>query len=342
MANILVIRFSALGDIAMTVPVISEMARQYPEHNITMLSRGFVAPLFNGLAPNISFRGVDLKADKYKGIGGIYRLYKELKTDKYDYIIDLHDVLRTKILRTFFRLNGAKVSSIDKERAKRNRYIKTKDKSHRLSTSFEKYTLAFNRAGFTFNNGFISIFGNSTPNLSEIESFTSNLKGNRWIGIAPFTTHRGKEYPTALTEQVVKAMSSLHDVSVLLFGAGKREKEILESWENKYENVYSVAGKLDMKKELILMSRLKVMVSMDSANMHLASLVATPVISIWGATHPGCGFMGWNQSEGNAIQLDLPCRPCSVFGKKECIYKDYRCLDRIRPEVISDKIKKFL
>ena len=163
MANILVIRFSALGDIAMTVPVISEMARQYPEHNITMLSRGFVAPLFNGLAPNISFRGVDLKADKYKGIGGIYRLYKELKTDKYDYIIDLHDVLRTKILRTFFRLNGAKVSSIDKERAKRNRYIKTKDKLHRLSTSFEKYTLAFNRAGFTFNNGFISIFGNSTP-----------------------------------------------------------------------------------------------------------------------------------------------------------------------------------
>lgn len=342
MANILVIRFSALGDIAMTIPVISEMARQYPEHNITVLSRNFVASLFSGLAPNISFCGVDLKADKYKGIGGIYRLYKELKENRYDYIIDLHDVLRTKILRTFFRLAGAKVSSIDKERVKRNIYIKTKDRSHRLSTSFEKYTLAFNRAGFTFRNSFNSIFDNSTPNFHEIESFTSSLKGSRWIGIAPFTTHRGKEYPTALTEQVVKDISALHDVSVLLFGAGKREKEILEEWERKYENAYSVAGKLDMKKELILMSRLKVMVSMDSANMHLASLVATPVISVWGATHPDCGFMGWNQSEDNAVQLELPCRPCSIFGKKECIYKDYRCLERIQPKVISDKIKKFL
>ena len=81
-----------------------------------------------------------------------------------------------------------------------------------------------------------------------------------------------------------------------------------------------------MEAELALMSHLDVMVSMDSGNMHLASLINTPVVTIWGATHPLAGFMGWNQSEENAVQVDLPCRPCSVYGNKPCSRKDYACL----------------
>ena len=90
------------------------------------------------------------------------------------------------------------------------------------------------------------------------------------------------------------------------------------------------------------MSHLELMVSMDSANMHLASLVNTPVVSIWGATHPYTGFMGWNQKLENAVQVDLPCRPCSIFGNKPCLRGDYACLNSITPDMVFSKVKAVL
>ena len=90
------------------------------------------------------------------------------------------------------------------------------------------------------------------------------------------------------------------------------------------------------------MSWLDAMVSMDSANMHLASLVHTPVVSIWGPTHPYCGFSGWHQSPDLAVQLDISCRPCSVFGNKECYIGDFRCMRSISPQMIIDKVTKLI
>jgi len=97
-----------------------------------------------------------------------------------------------------------------------------------------------------------------------------------------------------------------------------------------------------LKEELILMSHLDVMLSMDSANMHLASLTATPVVSVWGATHPCAGFMGWRQPEENAIQATLDCRPCSIYGQKTCRRGDYACLNMIKPETIAERIDQIL
>ncbi len=85
------------------------------------------------------------------------------------------------------------------------------------------------------------------------------------------------------------------------------------------------------------MRGLRVMLTMDSGNMHLASLVGTRVVSIWGATHPFAGFLGFGQSEDDCIQRDLPCRPCSIYGNKACKFGDYRCMD-IAPEEIVGKL----
>ena len=98
-------------------------------------------------------------------------------------------------------------------------------------------------------------------------------------------------------------------------------------------------GLVDAPEELEIMRGLRVLVSMDSANMHLASLVGTRVVSIWGATHPYAGFMGIGQNEKDCVQRDLECRPCSVYGDKECKYGDYRCMD-IKPEEIVEKVKE--
>lgn len=339
MAKILVTRFSALGDIAMTVPVITAFAKQYPEHTFVVLSRKFAAPLFEGLAPNISFIGVDLKEKKYKGILGIHRLFKELKQEKFNLYADLHDVLRTKLLRLFFTMSGTKVAHINKEHAARRKMLKAESKDRKqLKTSFEKYVAVFNKLGLKANISFSSIFEGKVPDRSLTEHLTQGTENKKLIGIAPFTAHKGKEYPAPLMERVVELLSKDKSLHIFLFGAGTRELAFLEKWQEKFDNVTSVAGKTKMKGELTLMEQLDVMVSMDSANMHLASLVGTKVISVWGATHPLCGFMGWGQSTKDAVQLDMPCRPCSIFGNKECKRHDYACLNDIKPETIVSKI----
>lgn len=340
MSRILVIRFSALGDVAMTVPVLFSFARQYPQHELVVLSRKQMETLFKEAPQNITFRGADLKSD-YKGIKGLLRLYSELKKEKFDVIADLHDVLRSKFLRWMFGISGIQVAHIDKGRKGKRKLISECHKvKEQQTTSFQRYAKVFHLLGYSFKPEFHSIYQNSDEISSPtVDKLTGEKNGDLWVGIAPFAAHKGKVYPLQLQEEVVRTLSVGLRVKVFLFGGGAYEKQILCNWEARYPNVISVAGKLKMDEELILMSRLDVMETMDSGNMHLASLVGTPVVSVWGATHPYAGFMGWGQSESNAIQIDLSCRPCSIYGNKPCRRNDYKCLNDIRPEIIVSKIK---
>ncbi len=156
------------------------------------------------------------------------------------------------------------------------------------------------------------------------------------IGIAPFAAHKGKIYPLEKMEQVVAALSKSGE-KIYLFGGGEEEVSILESWAAKYPNTECVAGKMSMSEELELIRSLRVMITMDSSNMHLASLVGTRVVSVWGATHPMAGFLGVGQKEEDCIQRNLPCRPCSIYGNKPCRFGDYRCLN-IDPQTIIERV----
>ena len=185
----------------------------------------------------------------------------------------------------------------------------------------------------------VDTYGDEKGNFAEIEPVTGAKDNLKWIGIAPFAKHMGKIYPIELQEQVVAHFAADPKVKVFLFGGGKSEQEVFDGWVAKYPSVVSMIGKLNMRTELNLMSHLDVMLSMDSANMHLASLVNIPVISVWGATHPYAGFMGWKQLPVNTVQLDLSCRPCSVYGQKPCWRGDYACLREINPEQVIAKIE---
>lgn len=110
----------------------------------------------------------------------------------------------------------------------------------------------------------------------------------------------------------------------------------------RHENTYIAHSEFDLAGEIAMMQQLDVMLTMDSANMHLASLVGTPVVSVWGGTHPYAGFLGWNQKDTDCVQLDMPCRPCSVYGNKPCLRGDYACLKGITPEMIVGKVMHHL
>jgi len=157
------------------------------------------------------------------------------------------------------------------------------------------------------------------------------------IGFAPFAQHKGKMLPLEKSYELVRILAQKH--TVYFFGGGKKETETLEKWEEEIPNTKNLAGKLNLTEELNYIAGLELMISMDSANMHLASLVGTRCVSIWGATHPYAGFLGFGQSEEDVVQVkDLSCRPCSVFGDKECYRGDWACLEEFNIQKVVDRV----
>ena len=343
--HILIIRFSALGDIAMAVPVVYSLAMAYPNVRITVLSRNFARTFFEDLAPNVNFMGADLKGE-YHGVGGLNALYRRLTAKNFTAIADFHNVLRSDYLRLRFNIDRYSVAHIKKDRKGRKRLTATNNKRREQQLSpFKRYADVLARLGYPVEVNFKSIFPEEGGNLNLLPAIIGPKNDKEtWIGVAPFAAHKGKIYPVRLMWQVVSGLLQRNGhCRVFLFGRGDEEEKTFDEWCQASNRCVSVVKHLEtMYQELILMSHLDVMVSMDSANMHLASLVGTKVISIWGATHPLAGFMGWGQTVDDAVQLDLPCRPCSIYGNKPCLRGDYACLRNIAPEQVLERIEKVI
>ena len=343
--HLLIMRFSAMGDVAMLVPVVSSLARQYPDLRITVLSRPFARPFFEELAPNVGFMEADLKGE-YHGVSGLNALYRRLVAKNFTAIADMHNILRSSYLRMRFNLARYRVEHIDKHRRERRQLISAKEHVlQQLPTSFENYVDALERLGYPVKLDFNSMFPPTGGNLRLISDRVGEKKKfQQWIGIAPFAAHEGKIYPTEKMEQVISELIHRHpSCRIFLFGGGEREFNVLNDWCARYKNCQNASAMLgSLQQEMILMSHLDVMVSMDSANMHLASICGTRVVSVWGATHPFAGFMGWHQNMDDAVQLDMPCRPCSIYGNRPCRRGDYACLMDIAPLAIVDRVETAL
>ncbi len=328
-----------MGDVAMTVPILRAFVKQHPNVKITMVSKPFLKPLFTDIK-NINFYAADVTG-KHKGVFGIYRLFKELKLLKIDAVVDLHNVLRSKLLRSFFKLSFKKVAFINKGRSEKRALTQTKNKVFKqLKTTHERYADVFRKLGFKLDISKPE-FPQKRRLSKEIFEITSN-KSEKWIGIAPFAQYSSKMYPLDLMELVIEKLSQQKKLKILLFGGGKKETQILDTIANKYDNTLNVAGKFKLQEELTLISNLDCMVSMDSGNAHFAALFGINTLTIWGITHPFTGFAPFNQPIENAILPDLnkyPNIPCSIYGNKVCDgYEDV--MRTISPKTVVDKIIK--
>ncbi|MDO4803086.1 MAG: glycosyltransferase family 9 protein [Prevotellaceae bacterium] len=335
--HLLIIRFSSLGDIAMTVPVVKALATQYPELRITVLSRPLAKDLFGALPPNVNFMGADIK-NEYKHITGLNELYKRLIAKHFTMVADFHGVLRTEFLRGRFNLDRIKTAHINKHRKGRKKLCRLKNKVLVQQPSpFQNYAEVLNELGYP-----ISLDQSMIP-YNYDNSDLQKSADERWIGVAPVAAYEGKTYPLDKMAKAISIISNKYANS-RFFVFGVKNNDFFTLSNNITDNNVHLTNVKDIAKgfaeELKIMSALNVMISMDSANMHLASLVGTPVVSIWGQTHPYAGFMGWGQSTENAVQLDMPCRPCSAFGSKKCAFDDYPCLNNITPEQIAEKVIK--
>ncbi len=330
-----------MGDVAMTVPVIKSFAKQYPETKITFVSRGFLKPLFNDLE-NVDFFTVDTN-NKHKGFSGLFRLFKELKSRKPTHFADFHNVLRSKVICLLFSVfSNIKIVRINKGRKEKKALTRQHNKTFKqLKTSHQRYADVLNNLGYYTE---IENFNTTKKEkLSDNNLLVTGIKTLPWIGIAPFAAFPSKTYPEDLMFQVIEGLSK-ENVQIFLFG-GKADMDKLQPVESKFNNVVSIAGKLDgLKEELNLISNLDIMLSMDSGNAHFAAMKGVKTITIWGNTHPFAGFAPFNQPKDFCILPDLnkyPALPCSIYGNKT--FSGYEDVMRtIEPKTIIEKIKSEL
>lgn len=333
--NYLVLRFHSIGNVAMTVPVIASLATRYPEHRFMVVAQKRLQDMFAGYA-NIEFVEVNFDWGKWEGMK---KIYHTLKQKSIDGIIDLQDDFHTRMLRWMLRKRHMPVSVFEKERWKKFLACSFMKRKSPLLTEFERYSNAFAAVGLQADESFRHI-----PVHLDYAEECQRLFGDKhgyWIGIAPFAKYKSNVLGVRKTKEIIAHLAHRKDTHIFLFGANKIECERLKQWATIYPNTTSVAGQLSLGIELELMRRLDIMLCMDSANQHLASLVGLRCVSVWCATHPILGFKAWKQEEQNIIQLPVACRPCRVHGTNHCRYGNFSCQD-IDTNMIIERIENNL
>ena len=334
--NVLVMRLSVLGNVAMAIPVLYPVCKANPDTRFIMLTKMWPASMFHDRPANLKVVDFDVN-EKHHGLIGLLKLSVQLhKLYDIDAVADLHNVSGTKIIDAYMRLKGAKVARLDREKPKRKALVTHRSKEP-VTPIHERYRNVFRQLGFEAPDNFTHLYdGRDWP---ESPIVLEKEEGQRWIAISPFSSHRNKAYPLELMEQVIAELSKRENYWIFLMGGGKAEKIALRGIARKYKNVISMAEvKHKFIDEYALFAKCDLMLTMESANMHLASLVDLQAMTIWGPTSPDCGYLGFNQIVEDDIQLDMDCRPCSITGDKACKYGDYRCLKNIKPEYIVQHV----
>lgn len=319
---------SALGDVAMTIPVIYSLAEQYPQLEMSVLTSPFFARLFINKPANIRLIEADFKK-KHKSIRRIFHLLRQLHAEQFSSVADLHNVFRSWIIDAFMFLTGARVAMVDKMRSQRRCALQ----HHRRQTNFiDRYANVFAKLGYPICIQFDSLFS-TRKEVLPVEVV------HPAIGIAPFARYANKTYPIEKMETVVKELAE-SGYYIYLFGSKGDEANTLSLWSQQYEHCISVAGSYPIETELNIMSLMDAMLTMDSANQHLAAVAGIKVVTIWGSTTPLCGFLGYKQSEKDALLSGLPCQPCSIAGGKRCKYGHFACMNQLSPQMIVAHIKQ--
>tara|TARA_B100001758_G_scaffold168827_1_gene145967 strand:+ start:162 stop:1193 length:1032 start_codon:yes stop_codon:yes gene_type:complete len=335
----LILRFSSMGDVAMTTPVIRCLEKKYPENKFIYVTRPKFKPLFEEFK-NVEIFELDLKK-RHKGFFGLFRLFSDLKNLNPKRIADLHSVLRTNILSFLFKILLKKVSVIDKKRKERKALTRNQNKIFKPLTPVHfLYQEVFNKLGFSIDLTKDHVFPPSK--VFNFKTYSYDIEPGKLVGIAPFARYTTKMYPLDLMQKIVSYVQEKH--TVFLYGFGKIEMETISRWSNVFKNVYSSNDLGGFENEIALISNLDLMISMDSANGHIASIYNVPVITLWGLTHPYTGFATFRSDLKNQFCVDrekFPLVPNSIYGNK--IIKGYEnAMRTITVEEVLGRVNEIL
>ena len=332
-----------MGDVAMTAPIIKGLLLSNGNLTITIATRPLYEPFFENI-PRLNVFQCNFQ-NKYKGLSGLLKLFFDLKSlAAFDHVIDLHGVLRSRILSILFLMSGKSVSGIIKGRAEKRKLIKGYI-FKKLKSTFQRYLDAFDSLNLEFEYPSAPVFNVNEKYKNEAQSYLNETAPGAHfrIGLAPFSLHTLKTWPEIYTLELIEMLEDRTPATIYLFGGGKEEVSMLSDISAKYKRCFSMAGKLSLGSEMAMIQKMQLMITMDSSNMHLSSLLGIKTISIWGGTHPYIGFQAYQQDTERDFQIskeELSCRPCTVFGKGKCSRGDFACMQWLTPEVVFNKMER--
>lgn len=326
-----------MGDVIMTLPLLRSFAAAYPGEELVFVTKKPFDRFLTGI-PGIKVFLSDHHG-RHRGFIGLFRVWKDLRAQYHiTAVADLHDVIRSKVVRLLFRLGGCHVAVLDKERRRRRKLVRGR-LTGPLTHTVERYRAVFARAGYPMELVAGPWMTPPPEGAAVAAARTEGLK-RPFIGVAPLAKHKLKTWPPEKMEAMLRMLSARRECTIVLFGSPD-EAPVVDETAARVPGAISMAGRISLDGEISLIADLDLMVAMDSSNMHLAAMLGVNTLSIWGATHPRAGFSAWGMPAENQIQIpdtELTCRPCTIYGKGTCRRGDLACLEWLTPETVMQRI----
>lgn len=331
-----IVRLSSLGNVAMLVPIVTQLSQTYPNDEFIVIALKPLEALFYGLK-NVRYVEASPEVEHRRGL---YRLSKQIEALKPTKVFDVQDDFRTWFVRCLLHMHKIPTCTIHSGKRERRALSRTGyEQANPLKPEVERYADTF-RDGGIVPAGEVPVMATNEAAAKKVAELLGAKKG-RWIGIAPFAKHLSNVLPYKTMKDVIAHYAAEKDTRIFLFGAGHVETEMLRQWASLWDNVESVTNQLPLDGELELMRQIDGLLCMDSANQHLAALVGCPTLSIWCGTHTYMGFAAWGNANTQIMSLPVTCRPCSIHGTERCKYRNFAC-KAFTAEQIIERFNKLL
>ena len=336
----LIIRFSSIGDIVLTTPVVRCLKKQVATAEVHYLTKASYQSI---LSSNPYIDKIHLLNDRLENV------IETLQQEDFDYVIDLHHNLRTMKVKRALKKKSFSFSKLNIEK-----WLLTALKINRMPNTHivDRYLETLKSFGVKNDGAGLDYFIPDTEMVKENDIPASHQAG--YIGLVIGAAYFTKRYPVQKWQSLCQSVQ--HPI-ILMGGPEDKEQGDLIAAVDKVK-IYNACGKFSLNESADLVRRAKLIVSNDTGLMHIASAFKRPVISLWGNTVPEFGmypYYGENfikASTQNSSELKLPyemmevnglsCRPCSKIGYKKCPKGHFKCMELIDPQEVEKKLYEFI
>ena len=314
--SILILRLSSLGDIVLATALIAALREHYPESQIDLV----IAREYESLVPVLPGLSQVHTYNKKTGLRGLRALRRELMKERYDHVLDLHNVLRTRVLR---RGLGRHIAVINKRTFKR--WLLVRFKYDLLKSEPDVAGRYFETArGLGVHDE-----GKGPQLLARHE------RDPKRIAIAPGARHWNKRWPAEYYRQLTKQLLDV-GYNITFYGSTAEQAVIDEIRSGLSAGAHrSLAGDIDLAEAAHSIAKCSVAITNDSGLMHVAEAVGTPIIALFGPTVKQFGFAPRDPRSIVLFVEGLYCRPCTAIGLDHCPEKHFRCMMDTRPEQVN-------
>ncbi len=330
MFKVLVIRFSSIGDIVLTSPVVRALKQQKAAKVHFVCKAGFSKLMSSN--PNVD------KVWPWQD-GNKKTLLDELKAEKFDLIVDLHKNIRSLIIRNRLRVKAITFNKLNLEK-----WLIVNLKWDKLPQIHlvDRYFNALSEIGIENDDQGLDYFiPGETSSIDQL--LPETIQTQQYICLAIGAAHRTKQIPIEKLSEILEQFQT----SILLLG-GKSELELAQNIENlKFKHVHNLVGKTSLHESARLIQFSKLLITPDTGMMHIGAALKIPIVSIWGNTIPSFGMYPYypiGATKFKNIEVNnLNCRPCSKIGKNQCPKGHFDCMKKISSLAIksaADQLNK--